>query len=433
VPVSPTPAPADQPDSFGLLASPPSRGAAGRFTQSLPSAIEALRANKGRAVLTALGIIIGVAAVIVMVALGQGASAQVNSRLAGLGTNVLTVMPGSAQSSGVWTGAGSLTTLKAEDAEAIRSEVESVSRISPVVNGGAQVIFGSQNWQTRIQGVTPDYQQIQNWQLASGGFFSPQDEANAASVAVIGQTVARNLFPNGADPVGQLIRVRNVPMTVVGVLASKGSTGFGDQDDVILIPFRTGQLRLFGSNAISSIQVQTDQADQMAAASGAIQQLLRQRHRLQPRQADDFTVRSSNDLIQTAQGVTQTLTMLLGGVAAVSLIVGGIGIMNIMLVSVTERTREIGIRMAIGARPGDVLAQFLVEALLLAALGGLLGIGLGLGLSALVARLAGWPTVVSSGSIGLSFGFAAAIGIFFGLYPARKAAALNPIDALRHS
>jgi putative ABC transport system permease protein len=422
---------AEEAGPYAILESELPRRHGSRLAQSLPSALQALRANEGRAVLTALGIIIGVASVIVMVSIGQGASAQVSDRLAGLGTNVLTIMPGSSQSGGVQSGAGSVSTLKVEDADAIASQVSGVARLSPVVNGNAQVIAGGQNWQTRIQAVTPDYQQIQNWQVAEGSFFTAQDESEARSVAVIGQTVARNLFPSGQNPLGQLIRIRNVPVTVVGVLASKGATGFQDQDDVILIPFKTGQVRLFGSSALNSIQVQAAQADQMDAVTQDIDQLLRQRHKLQSGQANDFSVRSSNDILQTAQGVSQTLTLLLSGVAAVSLIVGGIGIMNIMLVSVTERTRETGIRIAIGARPGDVLSQFLVEAVLLSVLGGLIGVGLGVGLSFLAPRLAGWPTALSYSAMGIAFGFAALVGVFFGFYPARKASGLNPIDALR--
>ena len=426
------PAPPERPSPFLILATDLPRGRGGRFSLSVPSALEALKANKGRSVLTTLGIIIGVAAVIVMVALGQGASAQVNQRLQGLGTNVLTITPGSTQSGGVRAGAGSVTTLTEADAQAIRNEVPGVGRLSPVVNGNAQVIAAGQNWQTRIVGVKPEYEQIQNWQVADGGFFTAQDEAAARNVAVLGQTVVRNLFPTGQSPIGQFIRIRNVPFTVIGVLASKGATGFLDQDDVIMIPFETGRVRLFGASALNSIQVQASQADELGSVSQAMTLLLRQRHRLPARQADDFTIRSSNDIIETAQGVAQTLTLLLSGVAAVSLVVGGIGIMNIMLVSVTERTREIGIRMAIGARPGDVLAQFLVEAVLLSVLGGLIGIALGLGLAVAVPRLAGWATLVSYGAIGIAFTFAAMVGVFFGFYPARKASQLSPIDALRY-
>jgi putative ABC transport system permease protein len=383
-------------------------------------------------VLTTLGIIIGVAAVIVMVSLGQGASAQVSERLRGLGTNVLTVSPGSSQSGGVRSGAGTQTTLTKADADALREEVAGVAALSPSVNGNVQVIAGNQNWQTRVQGVRPEYQRIQNWQVARGGFFTAQDDAGARSVAVVGATVARNLFPSGEDPLGKLVRIRNVPFTIIGLLASKGSTGFQDQDDVVLIPFETAQIRLFGSTAINSIQVQAVNGEQLDDVSQGITRVLRQRHRLQPGQPDDYSVRNSADIVETAQSVAQTLTMLLAGVAAVSLVVGGIGIMNIMLVSVTERTREIGIRMAVGARPGDVLSQFLVEAVVLSVLGGLIGIGLGVGVALAVPQLVGWASVISYLSIATAFAFAAMIGVFFGFYPARKASQLNPIDALRY-
>jgi putative ABC transport system permease protein len=418
-------------DAFDILASAPPRGRGGRLAMSLPSALEALAANKGRAVLTTLGIIIGVGAVIVMVSLGQGASAQVNARLASLGTNVLTIQPGSSQSGGVRGGAGSVQTLKEGDAQAIAEEVPGVAHVSPVVQGNAQVIAGNKNWSTRIQGVRPDFFAIQNWQIASGGFFTGEDDASARSVALLGQTAASNLFGD-QYPVGQQIRIRNVPFTVIGVLASKGAAGFQDQDDVVLIPFETGQVRMFGQTALNSIQVQGTSGDQMDEVNQDITALLRRRHRLGANQADDFQVRSSNDIVETAQSVSQTMTLLLGGVAGVSLVVGGIGIMNIMLVSVTERTREIGIRMAIGARPGDVLSQFLVEAVVLSVLGGLIGIAIGVGLAIGLPKFVGWATVISYSAIAIAFGFSALIGIFFGLYPARKASQLNPIDALRY-
>src|SRR5207249_5543313 len=291
-------------DPFAVLAAVPPRGRVSRIALTLPSAFDALRANKGRAVLTSLGIIIGVSSVIIMVALGQGATAQVNARLAGLGTNVLTVSPGSSQSGGVRAGAGSLTTLNLDDAVQIQSQVEGVERLSPVVNGNAQVIAGNQNWQTRVQGVWTDYQVIQNWQVAEGGFFSTDDEANARAVAVIGPTVATNLFPS-TDPIGQLIRIRNVPFTVVGLLATKGSTGFQDQDDVIFVPFETARVRLFGITAMNSISVQFASNADADEVSSDISTLLRGDHRLRPNQADDFTVRSSNDIVQTAQGIAQ--------------------------------------------------------------------------------------------------------------------------------
>ncbi|HEX3244017.1 MAG TPA: ABC transporter permease [Chloroflexota bacterium] len=402
------------------------------FTVSFPSALEALKANKGRSILTTLGIIIGVGSVIAMVSIGEGAKSQVADRLASLGTNVLTVQPGSTRSGGVSGGAGTVQTLTDADAVAIGQEVDDVAALSPIVQGQAQLVVGSQNWSTRIQGVWPEYQDIQTWKVARGAFFSKQDNDEARSVAVIGQTVADNLYPGGQDPIGTQLRIRNVPFVVVGVLAPKGSSGFQDQDDVVMIPFETGQVRLFGPEKINQISVQATDGESMTTVQNDITALLRSRHRLRPTDRDDFQVRNSNQIVETASGVAQTLTMLLAGVAAVSLVVGGIGIMNIMLVSVTERTREIGIRMAIGARPGNVLSQFLVEAILLSVMGGLIGIALGLGIAFSLPKIAGWASVVTGGSIALAFGFSALIGVFFGYYPARKASQLNPIDALRY-
>jgi len=420
-------------DPFAELAQVPEAGrGALRIFQTIPSAFAALRANKGRSVLTTLGIIIGVAAVIAIVALGEGASASVSSQLAGLGTNLLTIMPGSTRSGGAAAGAGSATSLKADDADAISQKIQGLSGVSPVVSGNAQVIFGSQNWSTRVQGVTAAYLTINDWKIAQGSVFTDQDNTNASNVAVLGQTVASNLFPNGQSPIGQLVRIRNVPFTVVGVLASKGSSGFGDQDDTIMIPFRTGQVRLFGSSSINQIVVQVADATQINTINTEIASLLRQRHQVQSSAADDFSIRNNSDIISRVSGVSDTLTMLLGGVAAVSLVVGGIGIMNIMLVSVTERTREIGIRLAIGAQPRDVMFQFLVEAVVLSVLGGIVGILIGAGVAVLLPVVAGWATVVPWNAIVLAFGVSAAIGMFFGIYPARKASQLDPIVALRY-
>jgi putative ABC transport system permease protein len=419
--------------SFGALAHPPSRGKGGpRFIQSFPSALEALRANKGRAVLTTLGIVIGVAAVIAIVALGQGSQAAVTDRLAGLGTNVLTVNPGSTRSSGIRGGAGTSTSLKIEDADAIEADIKGVSAISPIVQGSAQVIAGDQNWSTRIQGVRPSYQQIQNWQIETGGFFSDADDAGSRNVAVIGQTVASNLFSSPQAAVGKYIQIRNVPSIVVGVLAPKG-TGFGgDQDDVVFVPFNTARIRLFGSTSLNSIAIEAENADEMTQMTTDITNLLHTRHKIERGAPDDFTIRNNNSLVDTVTGVTQTMTLLLGGVAAVSLVVGGIGIMNIMLVSVTERTREIGIRMAIGARGGDILAQFLTEAVVLSSLGGLIGIAIGVAIAYGAKGIFGWAIVVPIWSVAIAFGFAAMVGIFFGIYPARKASQLDPIEALRY-
>jgi putative ABC transport system permease protein len=429
-PAAPTQEPEE--DVFDLLATEPPRGHSGLFAVSLPSALEALKANKGRSILTTLGIIIGVGSVIAMVSIGEGAKSQVAARLASLGTNVLTIQPGSSRSGGVNSGAGTIQTLTDADAIAIRDEIENIAALSPVVQGNSQLIVGNQNWSTRVQGVWPEYQEIQTWKIAKGAFISPADNAEARSVAVIGETVAQNLFPGGQDPIGAQLQIRNVPFVVIGVLAAKGASGFQDQDDTVLIPFETGQVRLFGPQKINSISVQAVDDDAMTTVQSEITSLLRSRHRLRPNDRDDFQVRNSNQIVETASGVAQTLTMLLAGVAAVSLVVGGIGIMNIMLVSVTERTREIGIRMAIGARPGNVLSQFLVEAIMLSVMGGLIGIALGLGIAFSLPKIAGWASVVTGGSIALAFGFSVLIGVFFGYYPARKASQLNPIDALRY-
>jgi putative ABC transport system permease protein len=402
--------------------------------QSLATALEALNANKLRSLLTMLGIIIGVGAVIIMISLGRGASANVAQRLQGLGTNLLTITPGSARNFGVVrTGSGSAPTLNEGDAKAIQSEVSGLNGVSPVLNVGVQAIGTSSNWSTRSQGVYPDYLNIENWQIETGAAFTDQDEQQGRGVAVIGQVPLENLFGNGnpasADPaaaIGQTIRLNKVPFQIVGVLASKSQ----EQDDVILIPFSTANRRLNNQTFVGQIVVQVADAKQMDAVTAEISDLLRQRHRVKTQ--DDFTVRNLNSIVQTAQGVTQTLTLLLSGVAAVSLLVGGIGIMNIMLVSVTERTREIGIRSAIGARGKDILSQFLIEAVSLSTAGGLIGIVLGVLGSFAVARLAKWNTVIAPESIVLAFVFAAAVGIFFGYYPARKASQLDPIEALRY-
>jgi putative ABC transport system permease protein len=420
-------------DAFALLAEVPASNASGfRIFQTIPSALAALRANKGRSILTTLGIIIGVAAVIAIVALGEGASASVNSQLAGLGTNLLTIMPGSTRSGGAAAGAGSSVTLTAADADAIAQNIQGLNGVSPVVSGSAQIIYGNQNWSTRVQSVAPDYLTINDWKIAQGSAFTDQDNTNAANVAVLGQTVVSNLFPNGQSPIGQLVRIRNVPFTVVGVLESKGSNGLQDQDDTIMIPFRTGQVRLFGANNINQIVVQVADATQINNVNSEMESLLRARHKLTTNHADDFSIRNNADIISRVSSVSDTLTMLLGGVAAVSLVVGGIGIMNIMLVSVTERTREIGIRLAIGAQPSDVLFQFLVEAVVLSLMGGIIGIMIGSGVALVLPLVAGWTTVLPWNAIVLSFAVSAAIGMFFGIYPARKASQLDPIVALRY-
>ncbi|HUX85685.1 MAG TPA: ABC transporter permease [Chloroflexota bacterium] len=400
--------------------------------QSVTSAVDALKANKLRALLTMLGIIIGVGAVIVMVALGQGASESVAQRLARLGTNMLTIQPGSGQVGGVRAGAGSLPSLNDLDTQAIARQVPGITAVSSNLSSrNVQVVASGQNWSTSVQGNYPSVFLIQDWQIAQGAAFDQTDENSAAVVCDIGQTVATNLFGT-SDPVGQTVLIRNVPFKVKGVLAAKGSNGFDDQDDVILIPYSTAQIRLFNRAWVDSISVQVTNANQVATVQQAITSLLETRHHILSGKPDDFRVRNFNQLIATAQQTSATLTYLLAGVAAVSLIVGGIGIMNIMLVSVTERTREIGIRMAVGARGNNILSQFLIEAVLLSVVGGILGIGIGVGSSVIVSHLAGWNTIITPESIILSFGFAALVGVFFGYYPARKASQLDPIEALRY-
>ena len=399
---------------------------------SIGAAIEAIKANKLRSFLTMLGIIIGVGAVIVMVALGAGASASVQQRLAGLGTNLLTIMPGGGFQGGVSQGAGSRETLTLADVQAIASDVTGIDAVSPNLNlNGVQVIANNQNWNTQVQANYPSIFTMQNYPIASGAAYDQTDEDSSALVADIGQTVATNLFGT-SDPVGQRIMIRGVPFVVKGVLASKGSNGFRDQDDIILIPFSTANVRLFNQTYVNDIYVQMSPGQDSTAVQSAISNLLASRHHIRSGQQNDFRVFNNAQLAQTAQQTSATLTYLLAGVAGVSLLVGGIGIMNIMLVSVTERTREIGIRMAIGARQSNILSQFLVESILLGVVGGLLGIVFGVGGAVVLSKIAGWATVVTPAAIAMSFGFAAAVGVFFGYYPARTAARMNPIEALRY-
>jgi putative ABC transport system permease protein len=426
----PSPAATDWSVVLGPL---PAEGAGSMaLGQSFTSALEALRGNKLRAFLTALGIIIGVGAVIVMVSLGEGAQASVQSRLARLGTNLLTITPGSARVGGVRTGGGGQPTLTELDVKAIQSQVANVSAISPNLDGnGIQVVANNQNWNTRFQANYPSIFQLQDWQINQGAAYDDADETSGALVAVIGQTVATNLF-GAANPIGQRIMIRNVPFTVKGTLVSKGSNGFQDQDDLILLPFSTAQTRLLQRSSVNDVYVQVSDPSQLDTVTQDMTTLLETRHHIRANQPDDFQIRNNNQIIQTVQDTSSTFTFLLAGVAAVSLIVGGIGIMNIMLVSVTERTREIGIRMAVGARKWNILSQFLTEAVLLSAAGGLIGIAIGIGASLGMAQLAGWTTLVTPQAVLLSFGFAAVVGIFFGYYPAHKASELNPIEALRY-
>jgi putative ABC transport system permease protein len=397
-------------------------------------AFRALARNKMRSVLTMLGIIIGVAAVIAMVSIGQGAQASVQEQIASVGTNLLFVGAGSQNVSGVRSGTGATNsnTLTVDDIEAIRREIPSVAMASPTVNARAQMVFGNQNWNTQVQGVNEQFPQIRKWLIQTGEFFTEADVRTAARVLVIGQTVADNLF-QGSDPVGQTVRVRELPFRVIGVMARRGQDGQGrDQDDVAIAPFSTVQKKLLAITWIQFAHVSAVSPSATYTAQDQITELLRQRHKLASNQENDFFVRNLTDVAEAADETNRIMTILLSSIASVSLLVGGIGIMNIMLVSVTERTREIGIRMAIGARTSAVRTQFLIEAIVLSLTGGMIGIALGLVISVVIPTMLGWPTLVSVTAIAGSAVFSVAVGIFFGYYPARKAAGLDPIDALRY-
>jgi len=403
-----------------------------RYFVILKVAFRALRRNKMRTVLTMLGIIIGVGAVIAMVALGRGAKAQVQARIAALGQNVITVFSGSANRGGVSSGFGGAGTLTVEDGEAIEKEVPGAVAVSPEARFSGQIMVGNNNWNTEGRGESVDYLAIRQWDLADGAMFTDADVRSAAKVCILGKTTADKLFPN-EDPVGKTIRIKSVPVRVLGVLKVKGASMFGsDQDDVVIVPYTTGMKRFAGVTTLRSILVQAATAEQAHEVANGITDLLRERHRIQPGRDDDFIIRSQQELAETQSATADSMTFLLAGVAIISLIVGGIGIMNIMLVSVTERTREIGIRMAVGARGRDILLQFLVEAVALSSTGGLLGIALGFGGAKLLTLIKQWPTEVLADSILGAFLFSASVGIFFGFYPARKASKLDPIDALRY-
>jgi putative ABC transport system permease protein len=385
-----------------------------------------------RSVLTALGIIIGVGAVIAMVGIGNGAKAQVEAQIASLGRNVILIFSGSTTSSGIRTGWGSAGTLKIEDAEAIRREVPGVIGVSEEVVSTTQVAAGNQNWFTRIYGESPDYFDLRQWPLADGAPFTAQDVRSANKVCVIGRTTATQIYGN-ENPIGQILRIKEVPFTIVGVLTPKGlSTQGVDQDDIVIMPYTSAMKRVLGGTTLRNINVQIGDAEQVEAAQQQIISLLRQRHNIRPGRDDDFTVRTQQEIAEAATATSRVMTVLLGAIAGVSLVVGGIGIMNIMLVSVTERTREIGVRMAVGAHSSDILTQFLIEAVTLSSVGGVIGIICGIGASKILSVYAQWPTLISLGSIAVAFLFSAAVGVFFGFYPARKAAALDPIEALRY-
>ncbi len=406
-----------------------------QLLMSLRIAIRALRVNKMRALLTMLGIIIGIAAVIAMVAIGSGASKVISNQIASMGSNLLLILPGSTTSGGLRSGFGGTPTLTYDDAKAIKAECPAVSDVAPTVRGTAQVVYGNQNWSTIVMGSTPDILAIREWPLVSGRNFINSDIDGATKTCLIGQTVAENLFGD-ADPLGKIIRIKKVPFTIIGVLEAKGRSAQGsDQDDIIFVPLITAQRKLFGSQfpgMVGAILVKAESSDALPRAEEEVNVLLNQRHRIGPNKDPDFSVRNLAEIMAVSEQSAKVMSMLLGAVASISLVVGGIGIMNIMLVSVTERTREIGIRMAIGAKEGDILLQFLTEAVLLTTMGGLVGIILGIGSAFIVSAIIGWPTLISFQVIIISVAFSAAVGVFFGFYPARKAASLNPIEALRY-
>lgn len=399
-------------------------------------AFRMLRRNPLRAGLTMLGIIIGVGAVVAMVSLGQGASASVQSQIASLGTNVLIVIPGATTVSGVRSGLGGVSTLTVEDAREIERKVDGVSAVTYATRAVLQVVHEHTNWNTVVVGTTPAFPDIRDWPMAQGSFFTQADEDTAAKIAVIGKTAAENLFEPGEEIIGGQIRIKNVSLRIVGILASKGQTMQGqDQDDIVVIPFSTAERKVLGTQFLGTVGIilaATERRDQIPSVAQDIKQLLRTRHRIQPSEDEDFTIRTMEDIAKTLAVASRTMLMMLMSIASISLMVGGIGIMNILLVSVTERTREIGVRMAVGAKRRHILLQFLIEATILSTVGGMAGILAGVAGAHLVTTIAGWPTIISMQAIAVAFLFSAGVGIFFGLYPANKASRLNPIEALRY-
>jgi putative ABC transport system permease protein len=397
----------------------------------LTVALTSILRNRLRSFLTMLGIIIGVGAVIALVAIGQGAQSQIRQSIEDLGTNMIVVTPGSSTQGGVSRGAGTFNRLTVDDADKIRRESVLTTLVSPVIIAFGQIVGGTGNWRAPLFGVSDSYLEIRNWPIADGTFFSNEDLRTRKKVVVLGKTVADALFPN-QDPVGARLRIRNVPMEVIGVLSPKGQTASGDdQDDILLAPYTTVQTRLSGHQFIAQILCSTSSPQDVAPAKEEVVGIMRESHKLAQWEEDDFTVRDQTQIAETAQQSTRVMTMLLGAIAGISLLVGGIGIMNIMLVSVTERTKEIGVRRAVGARESDILRQFLIESVVLSLLGGLGGLIVGVGGAVLLGRLAGWSTEVSAQAVVLAIAFSASVGIFFGFYPARRAASLTPIDALR--
>jgi len=402
------------------------------FLSIVTIAVRALRRNKMRSVLTALGMIIGVGAVITMVSIGDGAQAQVEAQVASLGQNIILIFAGSSTTTGARGGYASAGTLSVDDAREIQSQIRGVSAVSPEVRTGNQVLANGLNWYTTILGESDQYLAMRQWPLSTGAMFGDQEIRSAAKVCVVGDTIVRNLFPDG-DAVGKTLRIRNLPFKILGVLQAKGFSLQGtDQDDIVIVPYTSAMKRIARQTFLRTINVQGEETDRMAAVEEDIANLIRDRHHIMPGREDDFSIRDQQEIAAAATASTRAMTFLLGAIASVSLVVGGIGIMNIMLVSVTERTREIGIRMAVGAHGSDVLAQFLIEAVVLSLMGGGLGIAAGVGGATLLSRINNWPVLVSTGAIVVAFLFSGAVGIFFGYYPARRAAGLNPIDALRY-
>ena len=403
---------------------------------TIMTALRILGRNRLRAGLTMLGIVIGVAAVIAMVSIGEGAKRAVQAQIATMGTNVIIIFPGVTSASGVRGSQGSAVTLTVSDALEMRKRIPLLTDTGWSRRDVMQIVYGNKNWNGPINGISPSYLTIRDWSFTSGGSFTQTDLDSAARVALIGQTIVENLFEPGEEPVGAVIRIKNVPFRVIGVLAPKGQSSQGsDQDDVIFIPFSTAERKVFGTSFIGSVGAMfgsTDQVEDLPQAVEQIREVLRARHRLQTEQNDDFTIRTQVDIGKVQEGTSETLTMMLFAIASVSLLVGGIGIMNILLVSVTERTREIGVRMAVGAKRHHIMMQFLIEAMTLSLVGGVLGIALGIAGAKLTTAIAGWPTIISGDVIVVAFFFSLVVGLFFGLYPANKAARLNPIEALRY-
>jgi len=393
-------------------------------------AMRAMASNPLRSLLTMLGVIIGVGAVIAMVAIGEGGRQNVQQQVQALGSNLLTVFAGTASFGGVSRGE-QVVSLTTDDADAIRHQVPGVVGVSSEFARSVQVVYRNQNTNTTVNGVTPEFQAVRNFRVERGAFVTEEDMRSRAKIAIVGRTVVTQIFGD-SDPIGQSVKIRGITFRVVGVMEEKGASAFLDRDNVVFVPLTTAQRRLFGVTHVRSINVQVASQEEMVETQAALTELLRTRHKLSPNQDNDFQVRNQADVLQALTSVSETMTTLLGGVAAVSLIVGGIGIMNIMLVSVTERTREIGIRKAVGARRRDVLLQFLVEAVSLSVTGGIIGIGVGVAGSRMISQSAGWPVLLSTQAVLMAFSFAVAVGVFFGLYPARRAAGLDPIVALRH-